>query len=176
MKKVIILLLIVLTIPVTVLSEESLFVVNILGNYCFWAEMVGASDVSTEPDVSQSFTDDQVLRMTVDMLTVYCDKNTYEFNYAMFTYRHPEYSDAELDLRALGLFIAIEYGKPQQYDQAELKQTKEEAMSILNALKKALKEKESKINDGYFVPFYIGSKTTYSIYQPSTGYQVIHIE
>ena len=170
MKKVIILC-IVATILLSSMSAYAdltpLYPANVMACYMAWANYYGVSDLSDEMETKTI--DDDTASMMCDMLITYSDRHTLKLNYAILLYRYPGYDDMDMDLRAVSLFSALEYGAPLMLSDEEASEAEQIALDIFRQLRKTINEKSNLIDAHEFVKFYIGNSVIYSVYKGTDG-------
>lgn len=164
----------VLSFSVFGVAEENLFAPSLITNYVTWAELFGVKNIDEDNLESQQL-DDDTTRMYIDMLLVDSNRHTLGFETAMLIYRYPGYTDAEMDLRALALFAAIEYGKPNDFSAQETKMVRSSVMPRLTDMKQMIQNNDLK-QSAEPIPIYVGTASVYYLCQISEGVQGILVD
>lgn len=139
--------------------------------YSMWADLFGVKTLTDDFDVQ--FDEKGKCHVYIDLLGITCDGETSAFIEGMLIYKYSGYSDTEMDLRAMALFAAIEYGWMKRDSTDEVRAVREVALATLNKMKQAMIDYNDGFQRGEMIPFFIGNETIYSIMQFSDGTQVI---
>lgn len=142
--------------------------------YGMWAELFGVKNFDDNFDIR--FDDSGTPHVYIDLLRITCDAGTNAFEEGMLIYSFSGYTESEMDLRAMALFAAIEYGWIRSDTTAEVNAVKAIALETLNKMKKAMTDFDDAFQRGELIPFFIGNETIYSVIQFSNGTKVIVID
>lgn len=153
------------------LKNDRLYPPTLVATYMMWADLFGVDDISD--DYSISIGDDGNAHVHADTLNIVYDDRASELVYGMLLYKYTGYTDAEMDLRAMALFAAIEYGWMRSNTQQEVDAVRLTALMTLNKMKTAMTTFYYAFQQGEIIPFFIGDQTLYSIMQVSDGSQAI---
>ena len=153
---------VVLPITSCALTDFDLFPSKILTNCIAWAELFGATDVSEEIETKTVSENNSYIAS--DSYAVFYNRKTLDLENLLFTY-NASGTSADMDLRALALFAAAEYGSPSDFSNTEIKTARRIALPILRKLKDAIKDNAIEIRNGKIVTFYVGKSLVYSLYQ-----------
>lgn len=174
MKKISILLLFVILLASCVCSAESskayssnTFPPVLYANYLSWANLLDVSDISD--DFSTKQIDDDTSRTLCDTLFVDSNRHTIQFESATLIYTSTGYSEIDMDMRALSLFCALEYGSPLDSSENEINDIISVSIKILNRMKETIRDKSELLRSQQIVPFYIGQELIYTLFQSTDG-------
>ncbi len=156
------------------LAEENLFTPTLLKNYAIWSELFGVHSISDKLETLRP--DDDTTRLSMDLISIDSNRNTLAFEKAILIYKYPGYSEAEMDLRALALFAAIEYGKPVDYSSQETKSVRTNAMTRLAGMKQTIYNNYEQFENGDIIPFYVGAISVYHVCQVADDIQCIIVD
>lgn len=156
------------------LMDDRLYSPTLATSYMIWAELFGVQNLSEDFDVKVD--EDGVAHVYVDLLYITSDMLTNELTRGMLMYSNAGYSETEMDLRAMALFAATEYGRPRDCTVDEVRSVRFVSMQTLNKMKQALSTYSESIASGEIIPFFIGEQVMYSIWQYTDGTQIIMIE
>lgn len=156
------------------LWDNNLYAPTLATMYLMWGELFGATNIDDQYDIR--IDDEKHAKLYMDTLCITADADTRSFIEGYLIVKYPGYTDTEMDLRALALFAAVEYGHLVEETSAEIRMVRSDAIEILNKYKQATIDYSDAIAAGQIVPFYIGNQVIYSIFRSSNGTQAILFE
>lgn len=153
--------------------------VFIASSYQYWSSMFGATDISQDIDIQdvpdgngekRLFTDDLVIDFYSTIPDIIFDTK----QVVLFASNHTKGSSAYAKSRILGLFAALEYGKPKDFSSTEIDDAYTVAKEAYDDYSLAMVSNLEKLYSGEFVLFRMNDYGRYYVvYLENAGFCIM---
>jgi len=177
MKKVVAVVLVYILICANAYASDLGSAAILAGSYSYWAGSFGATDIAWDTDVQDTpsengkrkrlFTDDVVIEYDFSTENGLDDSAR---KIVLFASLHTNGNTAYKQSRILGLFAALEYGKPTKHTSEEIDAAYAKAKEVFDEYSVAMVSNMGKIYNGELVLFRMNEHGRYYItYYDKTG-------